>query len=187
MLARRRSNLRRAVVAVFFLIASLGVSSSPAFAYNVLPGTPHWQRTNTVHAYMFVEDFTGPNWPVYSAQITWNQSCCVGAYYASPNTCSFHCVPAYEGYYGGTGWVALTSYSFDSSGHFTSAMIQYNDSYSLTYSQRLQTTCQEQGHALGLDHTPSDTSSCMYPTVPGGSTTPNGHDYWTLANQIYNH
>lgn len=178
--------MRRLVVAVLFALVGTVTFSTPAFAYNILAGNPHWERFNTTVAYMYVEDYTGPNWPVYSAQITWNQSSNVGAYYASPNTCSFHCVPAYEGYYGGTGWLGLTSYSF-SNGHFTSVTIQYNDSYALSYNDRLQVACQEQGHALGLDHTPNDHSSCMYPTAPGGTTTPNGHDYWTLANQIYNH
>lgn len=145
----------------------------------------HWARSNTTHAYWYVEDHTGAAWPVYSAQITWNKSCCVGAYYAGTRcSSSYHCVPAYEGYYG-AGFLGATSISYDTSHHIVSVKIYYNDSYSLTRSQHLHVTCQEQGHAMGLGHSVSSTSCMNDQTLT--PTVPNSDDYGELQYEIYTH
>jgi len=146
---------------------------------------PHWERFNTTNAYMYVEDYTSSAWPVYAAQIKWNESCCVGAYYASAGNCSFHCVPAHDANYGNTGWDGLFTYNYDSNHHFTSGSIKYNDYYTETYNQHLTDTCHEQGHALGLGHN-TNTNSCLYASG-FHSTVPDGDDYGELQYKIYNH
>jgi hypothetical protein len=186
--------LGRAATAVATSTAELpGSGTTSGCTYGTARGlTPigcpplHWERFTTTHAYMYIEDHTGSAWPVYAAQINWNKSCCVGAYYAGtacPST--FHCVKVTEGSFGATGWDGLTTYNWDSNHHFTTVKIQYNDSYSETYNQHWTDTCHEQGHALGLDHNTS-TASCLYASG-WNSHLPTSDDYSELQYKIYNH
>jgi hypothetical protein len=168
------------------------VNAASSCTYGTATGlgcpSAHWERFTTVHAYMYLEDHTGTAWPVYASQIEWNKSCCVGAYYAGTQCkSSFHCVKVTEGHFGATGWVRLTTYTVDSNHHFISVKIQYSDSYSMTAAQHRQTTCHEQGHALGLGHNGSTASCLYYAILSSAPKYPTSDDFNMLKYRIYNH
>lgn len=184
--------LKKVVLVAVGLGMLLGPGASIARADNVLDGGVHWERFGTSNAYMYVEDYTGYDWPVYDTQVEWNYSCCVGAYYASAYTCSYHCVVAQEidDINEGVGvFIYYGPFGGDGSQHFPnegSQYIFYNNAYGLDASQRRSLTCQEQGHALGLDHR-STNDSCMMQNVDYSSDYPDQHDYDTLQYDLYNH
>lgn len=188
---RRPQLLIRSVVAAVLVLAGSLAATSPASADNVLAGNLHWERFGYNNAYYYVEDFTGADWPVYASQVWWNYSANVGAYYASPGNCPSTCVPAYEGYYGTGFYAGYFQWNVDGNGHFIAdgvTQILYNNSYNLTSGQRRSLTCQEQGHALGLDHRNETIESCMWQDVGYyPSNYPDDHDYYTVDNVIYNH
>jgi hypothetical protein len=112
-------------------------------------------------------------------------------------TCSFHCVPVNEVYASGdplnmfsstcSGLIGYFAYSpVNSADHFTSThLIRLNRACeSKSASFRRSLTCQEMGHALGLDHAAA-TSSCMFQDPSRAATTPRQHDY-DVVNAIYN-
>jgi len=90
-------------------------------------------------------------------------------------------------FYGATGPCCTATGHFQGgrSNHF----LVYNTNFAgLPFNQRLQITCQEQGHATGLGHRQNSLTSCMHPTVgDGASSLPDGHDYFMLRARIYNH
>lgn len=98
----------------------------------------------------------------------------------------YHCVPTNENNYGDTGWLGATNINCCKSGtnHIISSSIQLNNFYNPTATARRHTACQEEGHAMGLDHL-NNASSCMNDTTLT-YTQPVQHDYDQL-NAIYNH
>lgn len=107
---------------------------------------------------VYVEDHTGTGWPVREATRVWDASTDLSVRYGQ---CRAHavCVRVYEGWYGRNGHAADTILA--PSGALRGATIRFNDSYRQNAHNRRQAACHEQGHALGLDHSPGN-GSCMY-------------------------
>ena len=95
--------------------------------------------------------------------------------------------------YGRTGWLGIAGISANN-GHITGAYVKLNDSYSMTTAEKQMVTCQEIGHAFGLDHQdegfnnpPMGTCMDYTATATAGSNMhPNQHDY-DMLQQIYAH
>jgi hypothetical protein len=172
-------------VALLALVVSALVVATGASASN-LEGGKHWYRGATAVAQVYFVDHTGVRWPVNASVIKWNEASRLGAYYSNPGTCPFHCVQVYEGNYG-SGWYGLTTLSVDANKHFIAGnmKIQLNNSLSTTQNQRQSIACQEEGHAIGIDHQ-SATNSCMYPTAAYFPLYPNGHDF-DMVYTLYDH
>jgi hypothetical protein len=182
-----------AALVSLFTVAVVGASvgtASPAAANNY--EGHHWAHNGLSHSQIYFVDHTGSYWPVNTVTYKWNLAQGVDSYYewASCPSSSLHCVNVYEysandGNYGITYWPNL----WDSAGHnYEGQYITLND-YTVTDStQARKTTCQEEGHVLGLDHQ-YVTSSCMMqgPALSLGiSPYPNQHDFDELF-AIYNH
>ena len=98
--------------------------------------------------------------------------------------------------YGQTGWLGIAGISIDTDGHIFAGYTKLNDTYfSWDYYNdsywKQSVTCQEIGHAFGLDHQDEDLNSvipldsCMdYQDPPWPS--PNDHDFEQLGI-IYDH
>lgn len=130
-------------------------------------------------------DHTSSAWPVTASTTNWNQAQGIDSYYRwYTNGCpggGTHCVHVYNGNYGATGWVGLTSWPYDSTGDFdntTNVTIKLNDYYGGTAAQHRNTACHEMGHALGLDHNTS-TGSCLY-YARTSTQYPNSDDFGIL-------
>lgn len=178
---------RRWLFPIAALVMTVSVIVSPAAsANNTLAGGIHWRRVNTAKAQVYWIDSTGPRWPADVSAVDWNQTSSLGSYWtrSCPGS-NVGCVPVSEGNYGGTGWVGTTNITYDRSTlHITAASIRLNNSYSTTDVQRRHTICQEEGHALGLNHQYAS-DSCMNDNT-FAPLRPNAHDY-SIIRSLYNH
>lgn len=151
------------------LSATAAVSAACQYSGTAAEWCGHrWANNGFEDPAVYFLDHTSSAWPVTAATNTWYQAQGIDAYYRwYTNGCpggGRHCVNVYNGAYGSTGWVGLTSWPYDSTGDFdntTNVTVKLNDSYGGTAAQHRNTTCHELGHALGLDHNAS-TNSCMY-------------------------
>lgn len=76
----------------------------------------------------------------------------------------FACIKIVQGYYGPTGWAALTAYSYNQTTHafLGTTTIKFNLSYRpIDYHDGAQESCHELGHAYGITWH-SNTGSCLY-------------------------
>jgi hypothetical protein len=122
----------------------------------------------------------------------WNQAQGVDSYYewATCPSSRLHCVNVTEysssdGYYGKTYF-----YGWDSAAHnYPGVAIKLNNTtVGTNATQARKTTCQEEGHVLGLDHQYVNTSCMMQGSVVTYhiSPYPNTHDFNELY-AIYHH
>jgi hypothetical protein len=147
----------------------------------------HWPGS---HPRVNFVDFTSSAWPVTTTVGVWNQSSAIDSIYHWYSTygCLSNCVYVYNGDYGATGWVGHSNVYWTGT-TITSATIQLNDHCAAGYicgdvKWHRETTCHEEGHALGLDHNLFE-SSCIYVFhTANRSTTPAGGDYQML-DSIY--
>jgi hypothetical protein len=85
--------------------------------------------------------------------------------------------------YGNTSWAAITRVVMTGD-HIVRAKIKLNDRGAFAYRAL---ACHEIGHALGLAHRkPSETTSCMTPSVMRSQRHPDRHDIGKIA-RIYEH
>ncbi len=181
--------LKQAAFAAVLVCAGVTSSAVTATADNYLRDGAgqaiHWNRDGTELAQVYFIDFTGSRWPVSASTWTWNNSSNVKSYYETGCPAWWlHCVDVNE-YSASDGNFGFTEISpTDANGHFTSVAVYLNNNYYVSAADDRQTTCQELGHALGLDHQEVP-DSCMN-TIFSESQYPNGHDYDQLA-AVYNH
>ena len=149
--------------------------------YSVCPAM-HWKG-----GVWYVEDHTGPGWPIHSSVDYWNSS---GSgmhvnYGCLPS--KFHCVKVVEGNYGATGWVGRTTYVpiANSNNDFAGASIQLNDSYPHNAAKLVMASIHELGHAAGLDHEAANVSAMWY-VIDGKHTTASSDDFAQLRLHNYN-
>lgn len=196
----RLSLIKRIVglgITVFVASTSLSYAS-----HNILTDNGrevHWGKDGTSNFYMNIVDNTGPNWPVYTAQVTWDQADRLNAGYDSPGTCPSHCVSIDAQQKGfvddclGEGSLrGITKLQWtDAPGHahlLGTSYILINGYCRdrLTDVQRRKVVCHEQGHALALNER-TELSTCMKPgRIEDRSATPDVHDFNELDQNIYN-
>lgn len=188
--------------------------SAPASA-NHSWGGYHWARTaNPVTVQL--GDNVNSVWDSYlrTAQSDWNSSTVIESPLVPGSTSPRNCrgvagtIQVCNASYGNTGWLGIASISITGGTHITQATVKLNDTYfnSAQYNTpawRNMVTCQEVGHAYGLDHQDTNFSNynlgtCMdYTNAPSGGVVggfnygpsnqaPNAHDYDEL-NTIYSH
>lgn len=193
---------------------ALGVTAAalatPASA-NHSWGGYHWARTANPVAVQ-LGDNVNATWDSYlrTAQSDWNQSTVIEsplvAGSANPKNCRgvAGTIQVCNSTYGNTGWLGIASISITGGTHITQATVKLNDTYfnSAQYNTpawRRMVSCQEVGHAYGLDHQDTNFNNanlgtCMdYTNAPSGGGSygpsneyPNAHDYDEL-NTIYSH
>lgn len=166
---RARARVRWLGLLVSFVLVGFLALVQPVTA-NAQDGTLHWAANK-----VYVVDATNSAWPVETAatrlaynsslQLLWTRTCPVKA------QCIFVKTKQLTGTTAG-----LTTYAY--SGTTIVAATVYLDSRfaKSSYRNRLTDTTHELGHAVGLNHT-YDKTSCMYPDVSVGATTPNRADY----------
>jgi hypothetical protein len=130
-----------------------------------------WSYNGAVRPIINFVDHSGAAWPVGRAVTKWNETSGIDSIYRSASSgcdgAPVHCVHVYSGNYG-SGWVGLTSRTFNSARtYYSTAKVQLNDYYRGTESENWMAACHELGHVLGLDHNLSS-GGCMY-----GSQTSN--------------
>jgi Matrixin len=167
---RRHARLLGMLMSV--LLAGLVVLVSP-FAANAQDGTLHWAANK-----VYVVDATNSAWPVHTAAdrlgansslwLVWTHTC------PAKSQCIFVKTKTLTG-----SNVGQTTYAY-SGRTIVSATVYLDTRFAhSSYRNRLTDTTHELGHAVGLNHT-SDKTSCMYPYVNVGATTPNAADYSRL-------
>lgn len=138
-----------------------------------------WNYNGFNDPQVYFLDHTSAAWPVTSAVVNWNLAIGIDSWYrwytlGCPGG-GRHCVNVYNGRYGLTGWLGLTTWSPGTQGPVT---VKLNDSYPLSANEHRTIACHETGHALALDHNTS-TSSCLY-SGRYISLVPNSSDYALL-------
>ena len=159
------------------LAAAIFVLPVPASADHTNPFGGHWSNAfpqRTSKAQVYIEDYTGANWPVINAVSKWDNQSYILVYYNSAGTCNHnlvHCVHAVEYYSSTDGLYGHTDTIIDSSRHLkhspssspqSGITVHFNNFYvpRTTAAQRRKVTCHEIGHALGLWESHRD-DSCM--------------------------
>ena len=191
--------------------AALSVPASANHSW----GGYHWARTaNPVTVQL--GDNVNSVWDSYlvQAQKDWNQSTVIESPVvpgtANPRNCRgvAGTIQVCNSTYGNTGWLGIASISITGGTHITQGTVKLNDTYfnSAQYNTpawRRMVSCQEVGHAYGLDHQDTNFNNynlgtCMdYTNAPAGGVVggfdygpsneyPNAHDYDEL-NTIYSH
>jgi len=166
-----------------------------------LPGgvCPPYRWTNTrglTLPEVWFYDLTGPSWPVDAAVATWNSSSSINVMY-TPNGCPSgrHCVKVIEAIDSAHPDIcgSTTSQNVDSNRHFLDGKVNitfndyaFNHPPGTCFGSKRAAACHEIGHALGMSHNSSATTSCMYGTSNSNmSQVPNTDDYWVLAHISY--
>lgn len=182
-----------------FAIASVG---GIAAAHNILPTDYHWSDEDRARAWVTFVDDTNANWPVSAAANEWDYAGNIAVYYGF-RTCGGqgHCVNVdvsrvgpFEGQTCDE-FRGITHFDTTPAGHFTAdTSIRFNDRCAqdqYTQVNRRGIACHEQGHALGLDHAPGSTGTCLgsFPGVQWRDRlgTPRQHDFIMVDDEVYAH
>jgi hypothetical protein len=191
---------------IALLIAVLGALSyvaalpaGPAEADNRLSNFGHWDRTGSVAHVKFL-DHTGDPWPVGTSHLDWDEADNIDVDWQldeNSTGCGADCVRVRtadesDPFFGPTcsGIVGYwTNGAPDANNHWTAPEgVWFNracNNRSAAFRRAL--TCQELGHALGLDHA-GTTASCMFQDPSEAATTPRDHDINAmLDDRIYDH
>lgn len=184
MKAKRSLSATTAIALLIFM--SLIEGSAPVSANNLIGG--HWAHDGLANSQIYFVDYTGPSWPVTLATYKWNEAIGVNSYYE--NSCpasNLHCVDVveYSDNDGMYGYVLFAPY--DSASHYyTANSVHLNNLLTVSAQQRRSTTCQEEGHILGLDHRASGATCMLLYTNPTYPQYPDSHDFSTLQS-LYAH
>lgn len=184
---------------VAFCMAMFPAVSSASHSW----GGYHWARQSNPFTVKLGDNLTS-NWDPYlavassdwSASSVLNTTIVAGS--VSPRQCKTVAgtTQVCNSTYGFNGWLGIAGISVSGS-HITAAYVKLNDSYfnTATYNTpvwRQFVTCQEVGHAFGLDHQDenfnnANLGTCMdYTNDPTPNQHPNSHDYAQLES-IYSH
>lgn len=142
----------------------------------------YWRNNGYDDPQVYFIDHSSWQWPTDQAVYTWNQSYGIDSYYAwggCPGYGGTHCIDVWSGNYG-PGWSGLTTWVANSDGSFVElgSLVQLNDYYSYSGTQRRSNVCHELGHALGLGHAVGG-GSCMNPYR---GDYPHSDDFFLLAD-----
>lgn len=167
-------------------------------------GGYHWARTSNPFTLKLGDNVTSA-WDSYLATTSsdWSKSTVLDTTIVAGSTTGRQCkatsgrVEVCNASYGNTGWLGIASISITGGTHITSSTVKLNDTYFNTAQYntpawRNMVTCQEVGHAFGLDHqdenfTNPNLGTCMdYTNDPSTNQHPNQHDYDQLVS-IYSH
>jgi hypothetical protein len=191
-----RFRWRDGLVGAAAAAAGAGLIVTPA-AY-AMHGQPyHWNReypTVTAVAQWYIEDYSGPNWPVYGAVQKWDKRPAhYRVFWLNGGDCShstLHCVPTHSGNYGNTTWDGITVFQVNNdTNHIVhdSMSVRFNNYRSLTPHQHESIACHETGHTSGgFTDSSRNQSSCMYGTAAYYPLDPAKHDFDVLENN-YDH
>ena len=224
-IGQARGALRALSSAVIVTLLTAGVSLGPWFHQAARAGhclrrpsthIPcfHWNRkTGLSVATVYLLDHTGARWPVRNAANTWNSAATLDTIWrwytngcpTTPTGAQHHCVHVEE--YNdpnarnpdGSVQTGLTIIQADANNHLIDGVVavRLNNAFAdgTATNRNRHVTCQEQGHAVGLDHQLREWAgppnnwgvSCMMNPTTGDGPNPNGHDYYTLQADMYNH
>ena len=197
-----RTRLGALAAATLAALATALVAPSPAQADHSWAGY-HWARTSNPFTLQLGDNLTSA-WDSYlrETSVDWNASRVLDTAVVAGSTTGKRCrasagrVEVCNASYGRTGWLGVASISARG-GHITSSTVKLNDTYFSmpqynSPEERLLVTCQEIGHAFGLDHQDdnfdnANLGTCMdYGNDPTGNERPNAHDFEQLET-IYGH
>lgn len=184
-------------------IALAGLSTAPAGADHSW-GNYHWARTANPFTVKLADNVSGA-WDGVLATTSsdWSDSSVLDTTIVAGNLAGARkCRPSAgrvevcNASFGRNGWLGLASI-WASGSHITQATVKLNDSYFAnppynTTAWRNLVSCQEVGHAFGLDHQDEafdnpNLGTCMdYTNNPASNQHPNQHDYDQLE-AIYAH
>ncbi|MBI2682851.1 MAG: hypothetical protein HYX26_06475, partial [Acidobacteriales bacterium] len=192
---------RRAMIAVITIVA---LSIFPVITLaNHSWGGYHWARTANPFNLKLGDNVSGAWDPVLvTTSSDWSQSIVLNtnivAGLANPKNCRATSgrVEVCNSKYGNNGWLGIAQI-WANGLHITQGTVRLNDTYfsTPTYNTtawRNLVSCQEVGHALGLDHQDAtfdnpNLNTCMdYTNNPASNQHPNSHDYDELVT-IYSH
>jgi hypothetical protein len=188
------ASLRAAGVQGLVDPASSEAAAAPSCAYGTarpLNGCPPigWARNGYLNPRIYFRDYSAPIWPVGRAATKWNESTHVRVERttrACPGN-GTHCVKVVSSDYGTTGWIGLTTYSWDGNRKFRDGKVdvKLNDHYVTNETMGWAVACHELGHAIGLGHNTSK-SSCMYKQVQiPPKKYPLADDYNFIKKKLY--
>jgi len=195
----RRPRRAFVLIATMALILTLPASASATHAW----GSYHWARTSNPFTVKLGDNVSSTWDPIlattssdWSASSVLDTTIVTGA--TTPKTCKATTgrVEVCNSKYGFNGWLGVARINVSGS-HITKATVKLNDSYfnTPTYNTtawRNLVSCQEVGHAFGLDHQDeafdnANLGTCMdYTNDPSSNQHPNKHDYDMLVT-IYTH
>lgn len=200
-----RMTSRRNVVFVV-LVALASVATPVLVLANHSWGGYHWARASNSFT-LKLGDNVSSQWDFYlgTTSYDWSLSAMLNTTIvpgsANPKNCrpTSGRVEVCNSTYGNNGWLGVAQV-WVSGGHITQGTVKLNDTYfnTATYNTpgwRNLVSCQEVGHALGLDHQDTNFSNtnlgtCMdytnNPYGPPDNQHPNSHDYEQLVT-IYTH
>jgi hypothetical protein len=190
------ATVRRSLIVLLLTAVFLG-SASVAFAGHPLLQADgdryHWADNDPSfpRGYVYWQDQTGAEWPVYSSAIEWDKASRLDAVYTSGSCTSSHCVTVREVSFNNVGCAppyGETSVPTTTAGHFTTDTEVRIDAQcdNRNAADRRELVCHEMGHSIGLGERASSSATCMRTGNMVGRTLPDGHDYEALYNS-YDH
>lgn len=183
-------------MAIIVALAAIFVLPAPAWADHEPVYGQHWSNAApqlTSKAQVYIEDYTGANWPVINAVSKWDNQSYILVYYKSAGTCNHslvHCVHAVEYYSSTDGRYGHTNLIIDSNRHLkhgthsnpeSGITVHFNNYYvpRTTTAQRRKVTCHEVGHSLGMMESFRH-DSCMDQTIGSWYEYTSPHDFDVL-------
>ncbi|WP_154402578.1 hypothetical protein [Nocardioides speluncae] len=181
-----------ALLASVFLLAAVAAANASHPMVQPDGDRMHWSDNDPSfpRGYVFWQDQTGAEWPVFSSAVQWDRASRLDAVYVTGSCTSNHCVTVREADLdpGCTGRLGEVLHVTGPAGHYFSATEVRIDAQcdARSAADRRELVCHELGHSTGLDDRPSNTNTCMRSGDMVGEQFPDGHDFEVLLFS-YNH